>query len=330
MAASPKVPGNRLTFRSWGGFAKLTDGFFRYKKGQIHLHVNPFRALTVLALLVSLHPFGVEGQVIFDWPIRAAPQPEAVLTGAGAVFWNPGSLVSEVGTSQEIWVIHVDGPDATGVRGVAISGVIDLPMGLRGGVGYWHLGIQNIPRTTKSPQREAGEINIAEDVAVLAVSKDFLGNTGVGGALRFRRGAAGNEARSDVVGEIGIHHRSGLPLTPRFGLTIRGSSGDMETLGGVELSLPPLASARIPIRFGYGFLADEGIQPVDHRVSLRGSWMDQLHLGAGFSHLENGDGWTPLWMLGADIGRYSLSVLRESLANGFGPVHFFQAAIRFP
>ncbi len=58
--------------------------------------------------------------------------------------------------------------------------------------------------------------------------------------------------------------------------------------------------------------------------------MDQLHLGAGFSHLESGDGWTPLWMLGADIGRYSLSVLRESLANGFGPVHFFQAAIRFP
>ena len=131
------------------------------------------------------------------------------------------------------------------------------------------------------------------------------------------------------MGEIGIHHRSSLPFTPRFGLTIRGLGGDLKTLGGFELSLPPLASARIPIRLGYGFQANDGFKPEDHRVSLRGSWMDQLHLGMGLSHLQNGDGWTPLWMLGADIGRYSLSVLRESLANGFGPVHFFQAAIRF-
>ena len=330
MAASPKVPGNRLTFRSWGGFANLTEGFFRYKKRQNHRYVILLRIPTALALMVSLSPSGVAGQVIFDWPIRAAPQPEAVLTGAGAVFWNPGSLVSGVGTSQEIWIIHVDGSDATGVRGVATSGVIDLPRGLRGGVGYWHLGIQDIPRTTTSPHREAGEINVAEDVALLALAKNLGGHTGVGGTLRFQRGAAGREARSQVEGEIGIHHRSSLPFTPRFGLTLRGLGGELKALGGVELSLPPLASSRIPIRFGYGLQSDEEFNPVDHRISLRGSWMDQLHLGMGFSYLEDGNGWTPMWMLGADMGRYSISVLRESLANGFGPVHFFQAAIRFP
>ncbi len=188
MAASPKVPGNRLTFRSWGGSAKLTEGFFRYKKRQIHRYVSPFRLPTTLAFAAVLFPFGVEGQTIFDWPIRAAPQPEAVLTGAGAVFWNPGSLVSEVGTSQEIWVVHVDGPDATGVRGVATAGVIDLPLGLRGGVGYWHLGIQDIPRTTTSPHHEPGEINIAEDVAILALARNLAGRSGVGGALRLSEG----------------------------------------------------------------------------------------------------------------------------------------------
>ncbi|MFH1766398.1 MAG: hypothetical protein ABIF09_19630 [Gemmatimonadota bacterium] len=292
--------------------------------------MSSFRLPTTLALVAVLSPFGVEGQTIFDWPIRAAPQPEAVLTGAGAVFWNPGSLVSEVGTSQEIWVIHVDGPDATGVRGVATSGVIDLPLGLRGGVGYWHLGIQDIPRTTTSPHREAGEINIAEDVAILALARNLAGHSGVGGALRFQRGAAGADAKSQVVGEIGIHHRSRLPLAPRFGLSIRGLGGELETLGGVELALPSLVSSRIPIRFGYGLQAQEEFRVVDHRVSLRGSWMDQLHVGIGFSYLEAGSGWNPLWMLGADMGRYSLSVLRESLANGFGAVHFFQVAVRFP
>ena len=330
VAASPKVPGNRFTFRSWGSFAKLTEGIFRYKKSQIHCSVSLLRLSTALALVASISPCGAGGQVIFDWPLRAAPQPEAVLTGAGAVFWNPGSLVSEVGTSQEVWFIHVDGPDATGVRGVAVSGVFDLPLGFRGGVGYWHLGIQDIPRTTTSPHHEAGEIHIAEDVGLLALSKPLAGGTGVGVALRFQRGAAGRDAKSEVGGEVGIHHQTNLPLSPRFGLAIRGLGGDLKTLGGVEVSLPPLASSRIPIRVGYGFQADEDFGFLDHRVSFRGSWMDQVHLGMGLSYLGNDNGWTPLWMLGADVGRYSLSVLRESLANGFGPVHFFQASIRFP
>ena len=330
MAASPKVPGNRLTFRSWGGFAKLTEGFFRYKKRQIHRFVNLFRLSAAAALVASFSPATVGGQMIFDWPLRAAPQPEAVLTGAGAVFWNPGSLVSEVGTSEEVWILHIDGPDATGVRGVAASGAFDLAGGFRGGIGYWHLGIQDIPRTTTSPHLEAGEINIAEDVALLAIAKNMGDRTGIGGAFRFQRGAAGREARTRMEGEVGIHHQSMLPLSPRFGLTVRGLGGDFRTLGGVEGTLPPLASSRIPIRVGYGFQVDESIDPLDHRISLRGSWMDQLHLGMGLSYLGKGNGWTPLWMLGADLGRYSVSVLRESLANSFGAVHFFQASLRFP
>jgi hypothetical protein len=171
---------------------------------------------------------------------------------------------------------------------------------------------------------------VTEDVFVLALGKNLAGRTGVGGSLRFQRGAVGNEANGRVEAEIGIHHRASLPLTPRLGLAIRGIGGHVETLGGVELSLPPLASARIPLRVGYGFQAEGNLKPMDHRVSLRASWMDQLQVGMGFSFLEDGDGWNPLWMLGADLGRYSLSVLRESLANGFGPVHFLQAAIRFP
>jgi len=329
-AASPTVPGSRFTFRSWGGFAKLTVGFFPYKKRQIRHYVSRFRLPTAVAALALLSPAGAEGQAIFNWPLRAATQPEAVLTGAGAVFWNPGSLVPEVGTGQEVWILHVDGPDATGVRGVAASGVVDLPLGLRGGFGYSHLGIQDIPRTTTSPHPEAGEVNIGEDVAVLALARNTSDRTGIGGGFRFQRGAVGRDSKSRVVGEVGIHHQSKLPFTPRFGLVLRGLGGEIKTLGGIELSLPPLASSRIPIRVGYGLQAEDGLDSVDHRISLRGSWMDQLHLGAGLSYLGEENGWTSLWMLGVDVDRYSLSVLRESLANGFGAVHYFRASLRFP
>ncbi|MBT8397671.1 MAG: hypothetical protein HKO65_18595 [Gemmatimonadetes bacterium] len=289
-----------------------------------------FQHLTAAALMACVLPLGVEGQVIFDWPLRAAPQPEPILTGAGAVFWNPGSLVPEVGTTREVFIIHVDGPDATGVTGVAVSGVTELPMGFYGGAGYWHLGIQDIPRTTSSPQLEAGGINVSEDVFVVSFARPLAGQTGVGGGFSFQRGAAGKESKSRIEGEIGLHHQSALPFSPRFGLSLKGLGGELTPRAGAEVSLPPLASARIPIRVGYGIQTDGKLKPVDHRFSVRGSWMDQIHLGTGFSYLGEGNGWTSLWMIGAEIGRFSLSVLRESLANGFGAVHFFQGAVRFP
>jgi hypothetical protein len=58
--------------------------------------------------------------------------------------------------------------------------------------------------------------------------------------------------------------------------------------------------------------------------------LEQIHAGLGATRWSAEDGWTTLWMAGADIGRYSLSVLREELANGFGAVHFYRATIRLP
>jgi hypothetical protein len=267
---------------------------------------------------------------MFDWPIRAALQPEAVLTGAGAAFWNPGGLAGSVGTRQELWVTHVVGPTATGVRGAAAAGVLDLPMGFRGGLGYWHLGIRDIPRTTTSPSQESGDVHVAEDVAVVGLARDLGGRSGGGVAIRFSQASMGGETRLGVEGEVGVQHRSRLPLTPRVGLALQGLGGEIRTLAGLEVSFPALASSRLPVRAGYGIRVGRSFDAPEHRVSLRGSWKELIHAGAGLSYLGEGGGWTPLVVLGADFGRYSLSVLREGLANGFGAIHFYRAAIRFP
>jgi hypothetical protein len=286
--------------------------------------------LSILAFTAILLPQPGRGQIIFDWPVRAAPQPEAVLTGAGAVFWNPGSLSEEVGTGQEFWITHVDGPEETGVGGVALAGVVDLPLGLRGGFGYWHLGTGDIPRTIDSPAREPGDISVSEDVGILGLARDLGRGTGVGAALRLQRGSAPRDARNRLEGEIGIHHQANWILQPRLGLSIRGLGRKPRTLGGVEVALPPLASARIPVRVGYGLQVDRKLDPLEHRFSLRASWMEEFHAGIGLNHLDRGGEWTPLWMAGADMGRYSLSIMREALANGFGAIHFFRASVRFP
>jgi hypothetical protein len=81
---------------------------------------------------------------------------------------------------------------------------------------------------------------------------------------------------------------------------------------------------------GYGVQVGEDLDAMGHRISLRTSWKDYVHLGLGLAHEGDQDGWSPLLMARADLGRYSLAVLRESLFNNFGAVHFFQASVRFP
>ncbi len=328
----PLAPGvgNRPAFRSRNSCANLTAGIFPYKKRRTRPLLRRLSLPSTLALLLGMLPGPVSGQWIFHWPIRSLPQPEAVLTGAEAVFWNPGSLAKALGTSQQVWIAHVDGPDVTGVRGVAAAGAVDLPGGIRGGLGYWHLGVQDIPRTTVSPEPEPGEINVAEDVGIVALARSWANTLGLGAALRFARGSVAEDARTRTLGDLGLHFRPPLPLEPRLGLALQGIGQDVRALAGLEVSPPSLAASRIPLRVGYGIRAGSASDPAEHRLSIRASWMEQFRAGVGFSYLGDTDGWVRLWMVGADIGRYSLSVLREGLPHGFGAIHFYRAAVSFP
>jgi hypothetical protein len=303
-------------------------GFFPYKKLQPGHPLSRSPALAALLLLFFLPPPETEGQLVFGWPIRAVPHPEAVVTGAAALFWNPGSLSEGAGTRREFWIAHIDGPDATGIRGLAVSGISELPLRLRLALGYSHLGISDIPRTSTSPAPEPGDIRVSEDVAVLGLARELDTPGGIGAAVRFQRGDAAGDVRSRVEGDVGIHLRPAFPLRPRIGFSLLGIGGQVGVLGGLELTLPALASARLPLRLGYGIQSGRGSGSLEQRFSIRGSWLDQFHAGMGATRWGAEDGWTTLWNLGVDIGRYSISVLREELANGFGAVHFYRAAIR--
>jgi hypothetical protein len=195
---------------------------------------------------------------------------------------------------------------------------------------YSHLGISDIPRTSTSPAPDPGEIHVSEDVAVLGVVREMKAPGGIGAAFRIERGDAAGISQTRVEADLGIHLRPMLPLAPRIGIGVRGLGADLGILGGFELTLPPLASARLPLRIGYGVHSGRTLGSLEQRFSLRGSWLDQFHAGVGLTRWDGEDGWTTLWSLGVDIGRYSIAVLREELANGFGAVHYYRVALRSP
>lgn len=324
------MPEIRVSFRSRAGLAKLTAGIFLFKKQKPPDLLRPFRLLLLFVLLGLAQATPIRGQLIFDWPIRSGVRPESVLTGAEAVFWNPGSLAPAAGTQQEIWITHIDGPDATGVRGLALAGTVDLPAGLRAALGYWHLGIPDIPITTDSPAQGFGTLEVAEDVGVVGLTRNGPAGINLGGALSFQRGSAGGESLGRIEGKVGLNLSAPLPLSPRLGLALGGLGQTPRLLAGMEATLPPLANGRVPVFLGYGVQRERDATVTAQRISARGSWKGMIHVGLGLSHWGEDEGWTALWNLGVELGRYSFALLREDLANGFGAVLFYRAAIRFP
>ncbi|MFG1691600.1 hypothetical protein ACGF5M_05560 [Gemmatimonadota bacterium] len=288
-----------------------------------------FRLPVILAIwgLLLLSP-SLSAQLVFDWPVRADPGPEALLTGASAALWNPGGLAHSSGAGNDVWVIHVDGPDATGIRGFAAAASIDLPYpGGRAAVAYQHLGITDITRTSTSPEPDPGRISVAEDVAVISLAHDLASYGGIGAGFRYQRATAGNEARASSSGRVGFTVHPSLPLHPRVGVVLLGLGSDPGIMGGVEVSLPRIESFQL--RTAYGIGIDLGPAEAEHRLSLKGIWRSNYRIGMGVTRQPDGNGWTGLWSLGADFGRYSFSVLREGMPNDFGAVHFYRAAIRF-
>jgi hypothetical protein len=296
------------------------------------LFLHLFRLPVIVAIwgLLLLSP-SLSAQLVFGWPVRADPGPEALLTGASAALWNPGGLAHSSGAGNDVWVIHVDGPDATGIRGLAVAASIDLPYlgGGRAAVAYQHLGITDITRTSTSPEPDPGQISVAEDVAVISVAHDLASYGGIGAGFRYQRATAGNEARDAVSGQVGFTVHPSLPLHPRVGVVLLGIGSDPGLMGGVEISLPRTRIESFQLRTAYGIGIDLSPAEAEHRLSLKGTWRSNYRIGVGVTGQPDGNGWTGLWSLGADFGRYSFSILREGMANDFGAVHFYRAAIRF-
>jgi hypothetical protein len=297
--------------------------------------IPPFRHLRslppILAIWGLFSPFtSLSAQLVFDWPVRADPLPEALLTGASAALWNPGGLAGSSGAGNDIWVIHVDGPDASGIRGLAVATSLDLPyLGGRGGVAYQHLGIRDITRTSTSPEPDPGQISVAENVAVISLAGDLSTYGGIGAGFRYERATAGNEARDAASGQVGITVRPPLPLDPGVGVVLLGLGSDPALMGGVEIPLPRTPIESFQLRTAYGIRVDLSPGQAEHRLSLTGIWRSNYRAALGVTRQPDGNGWTGLWSLGADFGRYSFAVLREGMPNDFGAVHFYRVAVRF-
>jgi hypothetical protein len=292
--------------------------------------LNIRHAVLAAALLACSAP-PLHAQRLLDWTVRTHAGAEALTRGAGAVFWNPGSIALDSGRIEAL-VLDMQGPSTTGLNGAAVSGVAQLTQGTSVGLGFQHLDVGGIPITNDSPVTDAlgAEIRIAEDRFTLAGAQPINAQTAAGAMVQFVRANDGSSSSNEVEFGAGFAYRGHSALRPSLGAAAF-VGGETRWIGGVAVTPLQLAAQRLRLGAGYGISGGDRQSQPSHRGTLTASWLGLANVTAGVLADPGADGTTLQPVVSADLrlGRYLLGVLREGLPNGFGAMYSYRLNVRF-
>ena len=282
------------------------------------------RVLIGIALM-SMGAAPTAGQRLLNWPVRTSALPEAVISGAGAVFWNPAGVAVAAGSRAEVMVVNLRTPADLGLTGLAVGalGVFERTVLA---VGYEHIGIDAIIETTTSTEA-VGEINLGEDHFTLAVSREVTRALHAGATARYTRD---NLSGTDPVVAFGAGLQVNLntSLSPRLGVYALTEAEQVGWGAGAELRLPAWLGDAYQVGAAYG-VSDLGDGILGQRVTALLGWKDQVSVTGGI--VREGSAaeasWQPAMAASLRISRYTLGVLRESLSNDLGATYSFRLQI---
>ncbi|MGD8278730.1 MAG: hypothetical protein PVH00_11915 [Gemmatimonadota bacterium] len=295
--------------------------------------INWHAAVPVLAALAAAgYPSGhVLAQRVLDLPVRESGAPDVLATGPIAVFWNPGGGRVPVQRGEAL-VVDVQGPHSTTVDGVALAAVFRLDPATAIGVGFRHVGLDEIPLTSTSPLPDdvEGALDISETMMSVAATRVVGRSLSFGASAHFTRAARALDAEDEV--ELGIGLRTAAAnWTPGIGASVGFGEQGTEWAVGAELAPAVAEVAGGTFSLSYGIVGSPWYRGVSHRVALGAGWASRVRISAGLASEPDvgGRSWDPVLGAIVDISRYSVGFLHEELANGIGAVHTFRLGVTF-
>lgn len=288
------------------------------------------RALRCALLLLVGTASGASAQRIFDWTVRTSATAEALEPGASAVFWNPAAVGLMTGRGEGI-VLRLEG-SGVGLDGIAAAGAARLNRGTAVALGYQHLGVDDVERTTTSPMPEGDDaLSVSEDRFTLAAAQPVSDHVWAGALVEYARANVG-EVEDGVGFGGGVALRIPSGLAPELGGSAFVMEGETRWNAGAEATLPGTGSLPVVLRGSYGISGvSSGVSSPVHRLVLAAGWRDMVRIGAGVLAQPDGSStaWQPTGNAELHLGRYLLGVVSESLANDFGSAYSFHFSVRF-
>lgn len=290
------------------------------------------RAPLLAALLLACTAASAAAQRVIDWNIRTTAGAEAVVTGAGAIFWNPAAAGALAGRGEAL-VLDLEGPETTGLKGVAGAAAVRLPRGATIGLGYEHLGIGDIQRTDTSPlNTDSDVISVAEDRFTVVASQPVVPGLWIGAMAQYERANEAVQVENQASFGAGIYLEPAVKLHPALGgaaFALPGSGARWDV--GGEADVPGTTGLPVEVRLSYGVSGTRGPNSVTHRIAGVVGLRDRalLSLGAAAEPSADGRSWQPMASASLRIARYLLGITREQLSSGFGETYSFRIGVTF-
>ena len=283
-----------------------------------------------IALMLLVLPVAARAQRLLELPVRTGATPEVLATGASAAFWNPASAIA-IGGRGEVVLLDVNGPDATGLAGFAGAAAVRLDPRTVLTLGYRHVGIEEMERTSTSPMPDPEGLDVAEDVFGLGAARSLNDAMAVGVGAEYTRPSADLDTDAKLVIGVGARLRLRHPWGPTLAGAVQAEEDEPGWRVAAEVAPERLRLGDWSAAFAYGLSGGPRLRGPEHRLATRVAWRERVTLSAGIAAADDNGGtaWTPLGGIVVHINRYVIGVVREHLAHDFGAVHSLRFGVEF-
>jgi hypothetical protein len=289
------------------------------------------------AFILSVVAAPVSGQrLLEEWQVRPSAGADALVSGATAVFWNPSQVTVPAGVA-ELMVLDLRAPSVTGVEGIAAAGAYRLNGRTTLALGYEHVRVDGIERTTDSPDGGA-PIDFGENRFAAAASHRLGESLRVGALVRYTRlpeisytGADGSReggARSVIALGAGVRYRPLVTMPLELAGMAATEGSETYWMAGIGIASGE-RWAEWQLRAEYGLAGGELAPGVTHRAAGTATWRDQIEVTLGAAVEPDGDSRSLQPVLGTALrlSRYRLGIVREQLPNEFGAAWSFSFGV---
>lgn len=260
--------------------------------------------------------------------------PPALATGPGATLWNPAQAGDSART--QIALEAVQTPAAIGASGMLAALRVRTRSFGDVGLVYGRVGLSDLTRTSDTPDPSGSDVPVYT-FALGATWARMIGGTNVGATLAF------HETRLDATHadrwtiDVGASRtlsgdRLRIAAATHFFSTLSTSEPAQDIYAGIEARIwqGPLWGdrgsllTRYGLAFGHGFAAD-------HHLGLGAEFAGTVALD--FAVVREGGygegGWRPVGGIRLTIGKYRITLARDTGVNELGSAYRVGAEARF-
>jgi hypothetical protein len=271
------------------------------------------------------------------WRVAATtlPVPPALALGPAAVLWNPAQTQDSARLQLALEAIQTPAAvDATG-----IIAAVRIPAGSVGQLGllYGRVGLSDIAQTVDSPDPTGGVIPVYTFVVDATWSR-LVGVTSVGASLGF------HETRLDMARadrwtvDVGasrplVGDRLRVAAATHFFSSLKTNDPSQDIYAGIEGRIwkGPPGSDRVVVRGRYGISFAHGFG-ADHQLGVGAEVAKTVALDlmvAREGGYSDGAHWRPVAGLRLVIGKYRVTLARDTGVNDLGSTYRVGVDMRF-